>query len=171
MHGKKSEVLKWLIDSPDGLYEVQEYHEKRSLTANSYYWVLLSELAGRLRTSRDELHDFMLRRYGQYLKDKEGNIVCVAVAPDTVMTDFDGHFEYAGPFKGYARYKVLRGSRTYDSKEFSILLDGLISECHEVGIDTMTPNELLRLKGYEQANEAYRDPETGKKARLFAGRW
>lgn len=169
MYGKKNEVIKWLIDSPDGLYEAKEYHPKRSLTANSYYWTLLSELAGRLRTTREELHEVMLKRYGQYLKDKDGNIVCVAVAPDTIMSDFDGHFEYHGPFNGYARYKVIRGSRTYDSKEFSILLDGLISECHEVGIDTMTPDDLLRLKGYEQTNKVYVDPDTSKKDRLSKG--
>lgn len=170
MQGKKSEVLKWLVDAPDGMYEVKEYHEKRSLTANSYYWVLLRDLAGRLRTSKDELHEIMLKRYGQYLRDKEGNIVCVAVSPDTRMQDFDGHFEYEGPFRGYARYKVLRGSRTYDSKEFSILLDGLISECHEVGIDTMTPDEIARLKGYEKAHESDGDPEVRKRRSVYEGR-
>lgn len=170
MKGTKSDVLKWLIDAPDGQYEIKEYHEKRSLTANSYYWVLLTELAGRLRTSREEAHDIMLRRYGQYLRDKDGNIVCVAVAPDTRMKDFDGHFEYCGPFKGFARYKVLRGSRTYDSKEFSILLDGLIDECRECGVETMTPDELARLKGYEHTNEEDRDPETRQRARLYKGR-
>ena len=169
MRGKKSDVLKWLIDSPDGMYEVKEYHEKRSLTANSYYWVLLTELAGRLRTSREEAHEVMLKRYGQYLRDKDGNIVCVAVAPDTRMQDFDGHFEYAGAFKGFARYKVLRGSRTYDSREFSILLDGLISECQECGIDTMTPAEVERLKGYEKTYKGNRDPETSQRASLFKG--
>jgi hypothetical protein len=35
-----------------------------------------------------------------------------------------------------------------DSKEFSMLLDGLIYECKEQGINTMTPAELLKLKGY-----------------------
>ena len=169
MRGKKSEVLKWLIDAPDGQYEIKEYHEKRSLTANSYYWVLLTELAGRLRTSKDELHDIMLKRYGQYLRDKEGNIVCVAVSPDTRMTDFEGHFEYTGPFKDFARYKVLRGSSTYDSKEFSILLDGLIDECRECGVETMTPQEVARLKGYEHTNEEDRDPETRQRARLYKG--
>ena len=33
-----------------------------------------------------------------------------------------------------------------DSKEFAILLDGVISECNEVGIATLTPDEVARLK-------------------------
>jgi len=36
-----------------------------------------------------------------------------------------------------------------DSKEMSNLIDGLVSECKEVGIETMTPQELKGLKGYE----------------------
>ena len=150
MRGTKSEVLKWLIDQPDKEYEVKEYHPKRSLTANSYYWSLLGELAGRLRTSREELHEIMLRRYGQYLKDDAGNIICITTEQKTDSRLLGGHYEYDGPFNGFARYKVIRGSRTYDSREFSILLDGLISECNECGVTTLTPNEILRLKGYEQ---------------------
>jgi hypothetical protein len=45
---------------------------------------------------------------------------------------------------------VLRGSSDYDSREMSILIDGTISDCQDVGIETMTPDELLRLKGYEK---------------------
>ena len=36
-----------------------------------------------------------------------------------------------------------------DTKEFSRLLDGIISECKEMGIETKTPNQLLELEGYE----------------------
>ena len=52
--------------------------------------------------------------------------------------------------KTYRAYYVLRGSSDYDSREMSILIDGTISDCQEVGIETMTPDELLRLKGYEK---------------------
>jgi hypothetical protein len=33
-----------------------------------------------------------------------------------------------------------------DKEEFSCLLDGLISECKEVEIETLTPDQLLELK-------------------------
>ena len=35
-------------------------------------------------------------------------------------------------------------------KQFTRLLDGVISECKEVDIETLTPNELLKLEGYEK---------------------
>ena len=33
-----------------------------------------------------------------------------------------------------------------DSKEFAVLLDGVISECEQVGIPTLTPPEIAKLK-------------------------
>ena len=36
-----------------------------------------------------------------------------------------------------------------NTKEFSILLDGVISECNEVGIPTLTHDEVARLKFIE----------------------
>lgn len=33
-----------------------------------------------------------------------------------------------------------------NTKEFKALLDGLISECEEVGISVLTPNEIAQLK-------------------------
>lgn len=150
MIAEKGELIKWLIDQPDGRYEAKPYKEKRSLTANSYYWVLLTDLAGALRTSRPELHEEMLRRYGQYLRDTDGNIVAVLVSADTEISKIGGHYELYDHWHGGNRYKVIRGSRTYDTKEFSRLLDGLVSECKEAGVETLTPAEIARLRGYEK---------------------
>jgi hypothetical protein len=47
-------------------------------------------------------------------------------------------------------YRLYRGTHTYDSREMAMLIDGTIEECKEQGIETMTPNELERLKGYER---------------------
>lgn len=45
----------------------------------------------------------------------------------------------------YRTYMMLRGSHEYDTREMSQLIDGLISECREVGIETLTPGELERM--------------------------
>lgn len=41
-----------------------------------------------------------------------------------------------------------------NKQEFSILLDGLISECEECGISTMTPNEVSRLSFIENVSNS-----------------
>ena len=47
--------------------------------------------------------------------------------------------------KEYIYYKVFRGSSTYDTKEMSILVNGVVSVCQEQGIETMPPAELGRM--------------------------
>ena len=47
-------------------------------------------------------------------------------------------------------YIIIRGSHTYNSKEMSTLLNGVIQEAQSLGIETMTPaeiEEMLRMIG------------------------
>ena len=51
----------------------------------------------------------------------------------------------------YRTYKMLRGSSTYDTKEMSRLIEGLVAECKDQGIDTLPPDEFNRMMGlYDQ---------------------
>ena len=148
MIGTKAEVLKHLIDSPDGMYEVKDWHPKRSLTANAYYWSLLSKLSGVLGAARDEIHYELLRRYSVPYIGKNG--LPVTTVTKAGADDLPGYWvlrEQRGPRSGYIRIK---GSSDMDSKEFSRLLDGLISECQEVDVETLPPHEVERLRGYEK---------------------
>lgn len=45
----------------------------------------------------------------------------------------------------YRTYVMLKGSSDYDTREMSELIDGLVSECKECGIETATPEELQRM--------------------------
>lgn len=147
MIGGKSAVIKWLLDQPDGEYEVKDWHPKRSLTANSYYWSLLAELAGVLRAPKDEIHYELIRRYSPPYQRSEGSYVTLVSRMDP--EDLPGYWMLRKKLpdgrKGYIR---LKGSSDMDSKEFSRLLDGLIEECKEVGIDTLPAGEVERLRGY-----------------------
>lgn len=147
MIGNAKAIIQWLFDQQDAekLYEIKDKKSKRSLTANAYYWSLLNQLASVMRTSSDEAHFMMLRRYG----------VCEVVS---VRTDINikGYFKYYEAIgqseldgKEFAHYKIYKGSSQMDSKEFSVLLDGLISECEEVGIPTLTSDEVAKLRFIE----------------------
>ena len=39
-----------------------------------------------------------------------------------------------------------KGTSEYSTKEMSVFLDGIISECQEVGIETDTPEQIARYK-------------------------
>lgn len=146
MIGNAKAIIQWLFDQQEGkLFEIKEKKSKRSLTANAYYWSLLNQLASVMRLSSDKLHFMMLKQYG----------VCEVVS---VRSDIkvDGYFRYYEAIgqsdlngKEFTHYKIYKGSSEMDSKEFSILLDGLISECEDQGIPVLTPDEVAKLKYIE----------------------
>jgi hypothetical protein len=48
--------------------------------------------------------------------------------------------------KGYHYIKCFYGSSSYNTKEMSQLIDAVVQDCKDLGIDTMTYDELERMK-------------------------
>ena len=155
MTGNASQIIRWLTtQKQDVVWEVTKRKKKRSLDANGYYWKLVSEIADKLRVSKNEVHNILLRRYGQ-AEGIDGRLVTVYI-PDTekaakqALMAEDYHIKptsyvQAGS-KGqtFRAYILLRGSRTYNTKEMSVLIEGTIQEAEQMGIHTLTPKELER---------------------------
>lgn len=141
----------------DGLLTVivKKFRKKRSLDANSYYWQLLSKLGDRLDISKSVLHNTLLREYGQpevidgklaylILPDSE-NGAQVADRAETFHIKPTSEIKTGADGITYRTYIMLRGSSTYDTKEMSHLINGLVDECKAQEIETMHPNELARM--------------------------
>lgn len=143
MIGNAQAIIAWLFEQDKGkIFEIKEKKKKRSLTANSYYWSLLNQLASVMRMDNQECHFLMLKRYGQY--------EVVSIRSDVSLHGYFKYYEEIGKgtanSKEFTHYKIYKGSSQMDSKEFAILLDGVRSECEEVGIPTLTKTEVERLK-------------------------
>ena len=53
MLGTAETLLKWLFNQDrTKLFEIKEHKEKRTLTQNAYYWVLVNELENKLKLSK-----------------------------------------------------------------------------------------------------------------------
>lgn len=131
----------------DKVYDVkiEPFSEKRTKSMNSYYWVLVTELAGKLNTSKDELHTELIKRYAP--RDYLSMLSQVNINGYFPYYDLQSTYKSNGnTFKSYLVYKR---SSDMNKSEFRGLLDGLISECHECGISTMTPQEIELLKYLE----------------------
>lgn len=48
--------------------------------------------------------------------------------------------------KEFTHYKIFKGSSEYDSKEMSIFIDGVIQECTQLGIPTLTDEEIKSMR-------------------------
>ena len=121
-----------------------QYREKRSLDANAYLWVLLQKIAEVLRTDKWSVYLQMLKRYGQftYIVVKPGAVE--AVKKQWRESEEIGEIEVNGTKA--VQMLCYYGSSTYDTKEMSVLIDGVVSECRELGIETLPPHELEILK-------------------------
>ena len=47
--------------------------------------------------------------------------------------------------KEFTHYKIFKGSSEFDTKEMSIFIDGVIQECNNLEIPTLTPEEVKRF--------------------------
>ena len=143
MIGKADEIIKWLLNQDrEKLFEVKQHRQKRSLNANAYAWLLMGKIADVVRASKDEIYLEMLRKYGQR--------TVVSVRSDI---DVKGYFKYYESFAvGYVgdteftHYHVFKGSSEYDTREMSVLIDGIVSEAEELEIETLPPQEIQRMK-------------------------
>lgn len=136
-------------------FDLKRHYEKRSLNANSYFHTLVSKLASKLGKTFAETKNEELRRYGQITLDDNGNVVYWLLNLKKDWDQYDdlhllptGHTENRSGIL-YTWCKVVRGSHTYNSREFAVLLDGVIQDAKEQGIETLTPNEVAHLKGLE----------------------
>lgn len=124
-----------------GNYEIERKLKKRSNDANALCWKLCTEIANVLRSDKDSIYVDMLKKYGQ------SDIVSVV---STV--NVKGYFKYFEVFgkgnvngKEFTHYKVFKGSSDYDTREMSILLDGIIEEAKALDIEVISDSERALL--------------------------
>lgn len=127
----------------DTIYDVKitKHREKRSLNANSYLWKLVTEIGNVLSKSKEEVYLQMLIDYGQS--------EMVSILSEIDVKGYFKYYKLAGTSilngKEFNHYKIYKGSSEYDTKEMSILLNGVVQEAKNLGIKTKDDIELERL--------------------------
>lgn len=123
--------------------DIKVHRERRSLDSNAYLWVLLAKMADALRTNKDDLYLLMLERYGVFT-----HLIVKPEAVDRIVEQWRT-VRVLGDvlIKGRAgvQLQCYFGSSTYTTKEMSVLIDGVVSEAKEMGIETLPPDEIERM--------------------------
>lgn len=130
--------------------KIEKKKQKRSLDANAYMWVLLGKLAPLLYTTPVELYQHYVREVGQYyvIPVKED-----AIEPFTRIWESKGTGWFVDDIgrcrrtEGYHNLKAFYGSSEYDTWAMSRLIDEVVQDCREQGIETLSPDELAKMKG------------------------
>ena len=112
------------------------FRPKRSLNANGLLWVCCDKIASKINTDKDSVYEKMIKRYGVFqpisIKNEAVNEMISRWKIYTIVS--------SGP--KYTDMHLYFGSSVYNTKEFSRLLDGTISEMRELGIETPASKEL-----------------------------
>lgn len=157
MTGTAAEVIRWLTtQDPTKVWDIKRHSQKRSLSQNAYFHVLIGKMADVLRVSKSEVHNRMLRAYGQPM-GIDGRLVTVAL-PDTETAEKKAllmetvHLKPTSQVRCgtknqlFRTYVMLRGSHELNTDEMAILLDGTINEAQGLGVETLTPYERAMLR-------------------------
>ena len=131
--------------------EIKKYRKKRSIDANAYYWLLVGKIQKAIGGSSNYIHNMMLDRYGELARMEDGSLIPFCIRDDIDYMEFP--YPHLKPTqktlskgnKVYRWYYQIKGSSEYDTSEMSRLIDGIVSECREMEIETLPPEELERM--------------------------
>lgn len=137
-----------LKDDKELTVQVKEYRQKRSLSQNAYMWVLLDEIAKAVNRSKEDIYKELVKDYGVFE---------ILPLKDEAVKRFNHNWSKNGlgwftetlgqsKLKGYTNIIAYYGSSTYDTKEMNRLLDAVVNECEDLGIQTMTLSEIMLLQ-------------------------
>ena len=143
MVGKVQDIINFLFNQDrDKTFEIKEFKEHRSLSQNAYAWRLINEIANKVEKSKEDVYLDMLKHYGQ----SEVISMLSKINPK-------GYFKYYEEIgKGYVNgnefthYKIFKGSSQYDKNEMKYLLDGIIQECENLDIPTLSEEQISNMR-------------------------
>lgn len=127
--------------------KADKHRKKRSLDANAYFHVLVGKIAEAQTISKAKAKNILISRYGQVEILPDGSpMIYKTNAPVEYMIELESIHSIPVKYTDDATfYKIYRGSHTYDSYEMSKLIDGTVADAKELGIETMTPQEIQRM--------------------------
>ena len=142
--------------------EIKKKDKNRSLSANSYAWLLMEKIAKEL--SKDGTITTKEDIYKQAIKSV-GSFTYIPIREDAVQRFIDiwqakglgwmaQEFEPCKSLKGYINVIAYNGSSTYLVGEMSRLINYLVDECNQLGV-TIEPTAYINslLKEWGDNNE------------------
>ena len=143
MTGSKKQCINWLLETEADIFDVKVHKEQRNKKQNDKYWKILNELAKKLKKGWREIHFDMLKNY---------SVTYEMMVPEETEIRGIEYYEKKSTIikngKKFNVYHIYTPSHELKTDEFAILLDGLVQECEQQGIEVRSPEEILKEKYY-----------------------
>ena len=152
--GKLEDIAKYKDMDLD--ISFSKHRNRRSLDANACLWGCLAKIADKIGMDNWSVYLYMLERYGKYthvvvkpeaVKDLQRQWRETKVVGDILVMDDSGE---PTPMK---QVLCFYGSSTYDSKEFARLLDGVIEDMKDLGLEAPPSDEMRAIIEEKKKNE------------------
>lgn len=143
-------------DKPQRL-TLKRWIDKRSLNANAYAWKLLGKLSAVLKIPPETIYRSLIPDVGD-----NGTAVSVPIGGLEQLRTSWGHngkgwvVEVLGisDVPGNVDVMLYSGSSVYDKEQMARLIDLIIDECREAGVEYLPPDKLAAmLEGWDEVKK------------------
>lgn len=127
--------------------EIKKHRERRSLDANAYCFVLCQKIAEKIHSTKELVYQKFIKEVGQFeimpikseavnrwieVWQSKGLGWCAEVLEDSKLP-------------GYKKVISYYGSSVYDVREMSVLINEIVTMCHELEIETRPEEEIKSM--------------------------
>ena len=127
--------------------EFKKHREKRSLNANSYAWVLITQLSEKMNITKEEIYKNYIKSTNVY-QDIEIN----KEATKTMIHSWSLHGigwvaeRLDNGFRdGFELIRLYYGSSTYNSKQMAKMIEEIVTDCKLQGIPVKEDKEIEEM--------------------------
>ena len=137
-----------LKEDKELIVKICESVKKRSMSQNSYMWVLLDKLAEKIGHTKEQVYRVYVKDYGVFEILPIKNEAVESFRNKWKKNGLGWITEELGESKlnGYTKLVAYFGTSTYTTKEMSRILDAIIRDCNDLGINTLPLSDVLLLE-------------------------
>lgn len=128
--------------------EAKKWHEKRSLDANSYLWVLCQKIAEKLNVSKIEVYKDSIKQIGvfDYILIKNDAVDQFLINWQKNGVGYIAEKLETSKIEGCTKLMIYYGSSTYNTYQMAKLIDIVVQLAQSLDIETKTPDEINKMK-------------------------
>ena len=123
-------------------YELKQYKQKRSLSANAFAWVLCDELAKVLKITKEEVYRNAISYVGVF---EEIKVATPEAAQRFKKIWYSHGVGWLTKSVDETTIHAYYGSSTYNTAEMARLIEFLVDQCKEQNIETKPQEEIAAL--------------------------
>ena len=127
---------------------IKQYRKKRSLDSNAYCFALCQKIAEAIGSTKENIYKEMIKRIGQFeiVPIKNEAVERWITAWESKGLGWQSEIMSESKLTGYTNTINYYGSSVYTSLEMAKLIDEIVYEAKELGLETLPPDELRQLK-------------------------